>query len=171
MHSAGMGWTQSSIDLYGEVPPPAPGFMPKVSVIVPNFNHAKYLLERLESIYGQTYGNTEVILLDDCSSDDSVAVLRDYAERYPDKTICRFNEENSGGVFHQWKKGLELATGELVWIAESDDYCSANLLEELVRSFQNPAVMLAFARTEFVRGMPPIKAWTSEETLKDLGLE
>jgi len=160
----------SSIDLYGEVPPPDPGFMPKVSVIVPNFNHGKYLLERLESIYGQTYDNIEVILLDDCSSDESVAILRDYAERYPDKTICSFNETNSGGVFNQWKKGLELATGELVWIAESDDYCSKNLLEELVRSFRNPAVMLAFARSDFVRGIPARKVWTTEGYLADVGL-
>jgi glycosyltransferase involved in cell wall biosynthesis len=161
----------SSIALYGEVLPLVSRFMPKVSIIVPNFNHAQYLHERLDSIYGQTYGNVEVILLDDCSCDDSTVILRDYAERYPGKTLCRFNEVNSGGVFNQWKKGLELATGELVWIAESDDYCSTNLLEELVRGFQNPAVMLAFARTESVRGIPPVTAWTSEENLKDLGLE
>ena len=170
MHSIGTGRIHSSITLYGEVPPSVAGFLPKVSIIVPNFNHAKYLLERLESIYGQTYCNGEVILLDDCSSDESVAILDDYAKRYPAKTICRFNEANSGGVFNQWKKGLELATGELIWIAESDDYCSVNLLEELVRCFQNPAVMLAFTRTEFVRGTPPMKAWTSEEYLLDLGL-
>lgn len=170
MHGVSTGRIHSSTFLYGEAPTPAAGFRPKVSIIVPNFNHSKYLLERLESVYGQTYGNVEVILLDDCSSDESVAILGDYAKRYPDKTIFRCNETNSGGVFNQWKKGLELATGELVWIAESDDYCSVNLLEELVRCFQNPAVMLAFARTEFVRGTPPVKAWTSEEYLSDLGL-
>ncbi len=160
----------SPVALYGEAPLPDSKFMPKVSVIVPNFNHAKYLPARLESVYGQTYVNFEVILLDDCSGDESVAILRDYANRYPDKTICRFNEVNSGGVFNQWKKGLELATGELVWIAESDDYCSSTLLEELVRFFQNQAVMLAFARSDFMRGDPPKKVWTSEEYLSDLGL-
>jgi len=170
MHGVGPGKSYSSIALYGKLLPLAPGFLPKVSIIVPNFNHAKYLPERLESIYEQTYGNVEVILLDDCSSDGSVAILQGYAERYPGKTICRFNEKNSGGVFNQWKKGLELATGDLVWIAESDDYCSANLLQELVRGFQNPAVMLAFARTEFVRGTPAVTAWTSEDYLSDLGL-
>jgi glycosyltransferase involved in cell wall biosynthesis len=169
--STGGHHTLSSSTLWGQVSPPAPGFNPKVSVIVPNFNHAEYLLDRLESIYGQTYCNIEVILLDDCSSDASVAILNDYAKRYPAKTICQFNDVNSGGVFNQWKKGLALATGELVWIAESDDYCSPNLLEELVRFFQNPAVMLAFARTEFVRGTPPVTVWTSEEIFLDLGLE
>ncbi|CAN7660029.1 glycosyltransferase [Rhizobium sp. LjRoot258] len=155
--------------LYGEVRPLSSEFTPRVSIIVPNFNHAGYLRKRLESIYSQTYSNLEVILLDDCSNDESVAILKDYATRYPDKTICHFNEINSGGVFNQWKKGLELATGELVWIAESDDYCSDNFLEELVRCFQNKAVKLAFAQTEFVRGNPPEKVWTSKEYLQDLG--
>jgi glycosyltransferase involved in cell wall biosynthesis len=173
MQGAGLGnhrQLPSSVELYGEVPSIKPGFMPKVSVIVPNFNHAKYLPERLESIYKQTYTNIEVILLDDGSSDQSVTILNEYALRYPEKTLISFNAHNSGGVFNQWKKGLELATGELVWIAESDDYCSLNLLEELVRCFQNTAVMLAFSRTDFMRGTPPIKIWTSEEYLSDLGL-
>jgi len=169
-HRASRNTLQSSIALYGDVRPLSPGFMPKVSIIVPNFNHARYLPNRLETIYGQTYGNVEVILLDDCSSDDSAVILHEYAIRYSKKTTCYFNEVNSGGVFNQWKKGLKLATGELIWIAESDDYCSTNLLEELVRCFQNPAVMLAFARTEFVCGATPMKAWTLEEYLSDLGL-
>jgi glycosyltransferase involved in cell wall biosynthesis len=65
---------------------------------------------------------------------------------------------------------LELATGEFIWIAESDDWCSANLLEELVRFFRNPAVMLAFARTEFIREALGAKVWTLEEYLSDLDL-
>jgi glycosyltransferase involved in cell wall biosynthesis len=171
-HSIGTDRRQwvSSFGLYGEARSLAPGFMPKVSIIVPNFNHAEFLPERLDSIDRQTYGNVEVILLDDCSGDESVEILRDYARRHPDKTICRFNEVNSGGVFSQWKKGLELASGELVWIAESDDYCTANLLEELVRYFQNPAVMLALARSDFVRGIPARRIRTSEDYLADLGL-
>lgn len=174
MHGAGFTSRRqlpSSSVLYGEVLLLDPSFMPKVSIIVPNFNHANYLPERLESIYSQTYTNFEVILLDDCSSDESVSVLSDYVARYPEKTIFNFNEVNSGGVFNQWKKGFELATGELVWIAESDDFCSLNLLEELVRCFQNPAVMLAFSRTKFMRGAPPLEVWTSEEYLSDINLD
>lgn len=170
MHGIGMDSSLTSTDLYGELPASDPSFCPKVSIIVPNFNHAPYLVERLESVYSQTYGNVEVILLDDCSSDESRSILESYANRYPEKTICSFNQANSGGVFNQWKKGFELATGELVWIAESDDYCSENLLEELVRGFLNPAVMLAFARTEFIAGSPPEKVWSTDEYLSDLAL-
>lgn len=169
MHGVSTGMLNPSVALYGSSTSES-AYMPKVSIIVPNYNHAKYLFDRLESIYCQSYPNVEVILLDDCSSDDSVSILQHYAERNSGKTTCQFNEKNSGGVFHQWKKGLELATGDLVWIAESDDYCSANMLEELVSFFQNQAIMLAFVRTEFVRGTPSVKEWTSEDYLSDLGL-
>lgn len=171
MQGVGTARFSSSLALYGELPHQDLGFRPKISIIVPNFNHAKYLRERLESIYCQSYSNIEIILLDDCSSDDSLSILHEYAHRYPSNTICHFNKKNSGGVFNQWKKGLALATGDLVWIAESDDYCSSNLLDELVRCFQNQAVMLAFVRTDFVCGTPPVKTWSSEEYLSDLGLK
>ena len=132
--------------------------MPKVSVIVPNFNHARFLSRRLDSIYAQTYQNIEVILMDDCSSDDSRVVLSEYAEKFPDVTIKLFNETNSGGVFRQWAKGIKAATGDLVWVAESDDYCDENFLQALVRCFEDEAVMLAYARCEFV---------TSDEVVMD----
>jgi glycosyltransferase involved in cell wall biosynthesis len=123
---------------------------PKVSVIVPNFNHAEYLPRRLNSIYGQSYKNIEVVLLDDCSTDLSRDILTEYSERHADVTTTIYNQENSGGVFRQWAKGIEAATGDLVWIAESDDYCDENFLETLVKCFEDEAVLLAYSRTEFV---------------------
>lgn len=144
--------------------------MPKVSVIVPCFNHAAYLTERLDTIFGQGYRNLEVILLDDASTDGSQAILQGYANR-PEVAHCVLSTNNSGSVFRQWKRGLELATGDLVWIAESDDYCDSNFLQEMLQCFSNPAVRLAFARTTFVRGAPPVEVWTSEEYLRDLGLD
>lgn len=124
--------------------------MPKVSVIVPNYNHERFLRRRLDSIYGQTYKNIEVILMDDCSTDQSRAVLSQYAADFPDVTVKLFNETNSGGVFRQWAKGIKAATGDLVWVAESDDYCDEYFLEALVRCFDDEAVMLAYAKCEFV---------------------
>lgn len=151
-------------DLYGDPPEADATYRPKVSVIVPNFNHAPYLRERLESIYAQDYTNVEVILLDDCSTDNSREILLEYAQRHRAVTHTCFNELNSGGVFNQWKKALELASGELVWIAESDDYCDANYLSELVRCFRNEAVMLAFSRTQFV-GESGKDIWSTEGLL------
>jgi glycosyltransferase involved in cell wall biosynthesis len=142
----------------------------KVSIIVPNYNHAPYLSQRLESIYTQRHPNIEVILLDDCSSDESRGILTSYRDRYPEITKLHFNESNSGGVFHQWARGFEMATGDLIWIAESDDYCSENFLSELVIPFQNPAVRIAFCRTIFVESSTGQNVWSSDAFLHDLRL-
>ncbi len=105
--------------------------MPKVSVIVPNYNHARFLRQRLESIVNQTYQDFEVILLDDYSTDDSRDILKQYRD-HPKVSTVFFNEQNSGSTFKQWEKGIALSTGDYIWIAESDDYCETTFLSELV---------------------------------------
>jgi glycosyltransferase involved in cell wall biosynthesis len=119
----------------------------KVSVIVPNYNHAPYLEERLRSIFAQTYPPHEVIFLDDASSDESVAVARRLAPESPAPFRIAVNASNSGGTFRQWLKGIGLASGDLVWIAESDDTCRPGLLERLVPHFDDPEVMLAYCQS------------------------
>lgn len=109
--------------------------MPKVSVIVPNFNHAKYLEQRIESILSQTYQDFELILMDDCSTDDSRKVLAQYHD-HPKVSQVIFNEQNSGSTFKQWKKGIRAAKGTYIWIAESDDWCEPSLLETLVSGME-----------------------------------
>ena len=109
--------------------------MCKVSIIVPNYNHAKYLLQRLESVYNQTYQDFEVILLDDCSNDDSVTILNTYA-KHPKTSHVVFNDKNSGSTFKQWAKGIALAKGEFIWIAESDDVAELDFLTVSVEYLQ-----------------------------------
>ena len=141
-------------------------FSPLVSIVVPNFNHAPYLRERLETIYKQTYKNFEVILLDDASTDDSLKILREFQNLHADNTRLVVNEKNSGGVFKQWQRGIELATGELIWIAESDDFSSENFLSELVPAFADDAIELAFCRTDFIQDGQ--KIFTTEDYLLDV---
>lgn len=105
--------------------------MPIVSIIVPNYNHDKYLKERMESIFTQTYQNFEVIILDDCSTDSSLEVLNQYKD-HPKVTHFIVNEQNSGSVFRQWNKGISFAQGKFIWIAESDDIASPAFLEVLI---------------------------------------
>ena len=132
---------------YGDFGTP---FCPEITVIVPNYNHAPYLRQRLDSIYGQTYRNFRVILLDDFSTDASRAILEEYAKRFSDRTEVVLNHTNSGGAFAQWKNGLERAQTDLVWIAESDDFCDADFLDGLVPFFRDEAVQIAYCRTVFV---------------------
>ncbi|WP_019505370.1 glycosyltransferase family A protein [Pleurocapsa sp. PCC 7319] len=124
--------------------------MAKVSVIVPNYNHASYLKQRLDSIYQQTYQDFEVILLDDCSNDNSREILQSYADMMPNTTFAP-NQSNSGSVFRQWRKGVELSQGEYIWIAESDDYASSFFLKRLVEIMERwPNVGLAYTQSWMV---------------------
>ena len=133
---------------------------PFVSVIIPNYNHARYLSERLESVLGQTYQNFEVIILDDCSTDDSRDVIEQYCSN-PHVSQIVYNEENSGRVFKQWKKGLSLAKGDLLWIAESDDKCEPTFLERLVQCFiDHPTLSLAFSKSQLFDDAG--KTWTMD---------
>ena len=114
--------------------------MPKISVIVPNYNHAKYLVQRIDSILTQTYQNFELIILDDCSTDNSREVIEQYRNN-PKVSQIIYNTENSGSPFNQWNKGVKLAQGEYIWIAESDDWAEANFLEMLIPILdENPNV-------------------------------
>ena len=125
-------------------------FRPEVSVVVPCYNHAAFLRERLDSIYEQSYLPIEVLLLDDCSDDGSQDILREYAERYPEPTTLLFNTQNSGSVFRQWRRGIEAAKSPLVWIAESDDRCDRRFLDTLVPYFADEAIMLAYSHSVFI---------------------
>lgn len=103
---------------------------PRVSVVVPSYNHGPYLAERLDSILGQTFEDLEVIVIDDASTDDSLTVVRRF-EKDPRLRVI-VNETNSGNPFVQWNRGVETARGEMAWIAESDDAARPELLEVLV---------------------------------------
>lgn len=124
--------------------------MPAVSVIVPNYNHAPFLKQRIESILNQTFQDFELILLDDCSTDGSWEILESYRDN-PHLTHIIQNDSNSGSAFRQWKKGLEMAQGEWVWIAESDDYAEPSFLERLMAEVhKTPDCVLAYAATWWV---------------------
>ncbi|MGA3087511.1 MAG: glycosyltransferase family A protein [Terriglobales bacterium] len=120
--------------------------MPIVSVIIPNYNHARFLRRRIDSVLGQTFRDFELILLDDCSTDDSRLILSQY--RSDPRVRIEFNVANSGSPFKQWNKGVELARGEYVWIAESDDYADQRLLEKLTaRLDAEPRAAFAYCRS------------------------
>lgn len=120
--------------------------MPSVSVIVPNYNHARFLRRRIDTILAQTFRDFELILLDDCSTDDSQSILRQYASS--PGVRFEFNDSNSGTPFKQWNKGVRLAQGRYVWLAESDDHAGPQFLERLVGLLQaNPGVAFTYCRS------------------------
>src|SRR5207342_2166753 len=82
--------------------------MPEVSVIIPNYNHAVYLEQRIESVLNQTFQDFELIILDDCSPDNSRDVIDQYRVNSKVSHIV-YNSINSGSTFKQWQKGIELS--------------------------------------------------------------
>ena len=120
-----------------------------VTVIIPNYNHAVFLDERIRSVLNQTYKNFEVIILDDKSTDNSVDVINTYRSNLHVKNII-VNEDNSGSPFLQWEKGIKHAEGEVIWIAESDDFCKEDFLERMVPYFKDANCSLAICKSMLV---------------------
>lgn len=124
--------------------------LPKVSVIVPNYNHARYLKARIDSILNQTFQDFELILLDDCSTDNSVELLQSYAG-HPHVSHIVLNDRNTGSPFLQWQKGIGLAQGEYVWIAESDDTARPEFLSTTVAVLdQHPQAVLCYTGSRLI---------------------
>ena len=138
---------------------------PLVSVIVPNYNYQNYLRQRLDSIYNQNFKDFEVILLDDSSTDDSICILEEYKDKYPEITVTCYNSQNAGNVFVQWKKGIELAKGDYVWIAEADDFASDDFLKTvLLPCSRDHSVVLSYANSNIVG--PNEEYYNSYENIK-----
>jgi glycosyltransferase involved in cell wall biosynthesis len=90
-------------------------------VILPNYNYAQFITERLAAIFAQTHPIHELIILDDASTDNRVKVIEQYPQENSHTAILLFSKENSNHVFTQWQRGLEAETGDFIWFAEADD--------------------------------------------------
>ncbi len=120
---------------------------PRVSVIVPNYNYARHLRDRIASIVGQTMPFYELIILDDASDDDSIEVIEKLLVEYGIQARLVRNRAHSGNVSRQWAKGVELARGDLVWIAEADDLCEPGFLERMTSVMQDRSVVMAYCQS------------------------
>lgn len=123
---------------------------PLVSVLIPNYNHSIFLEERIQSVLNQKYQNFEVIILDDCSTDNSKNVIDKYKHN-PKISHIIYNEINSGSTFKQWNKGFQLCKGDYVWIAESDDVADSNFLNCIINAINTMGnCVLAFSNSHFI---------------------
>jgi glycosyltransferase involved in cell wall biosynthesis len=123
---------------------------PKVSVIVPNYNYARHLRERMDSIVRQTIPFYEMIILDDASDDDSIDVIEKLVVEYDMQAQLVCNRTGSRGVSRQWARGVELARGDLVWIAEADDLCEPQFLERMTAAMRDSSVVMAYCQSRQV---------------------
>ncbi|KQB11297.1 glycoside hydrolase family 99-like domain-containing protein [Rhodobacter capsulatus] len=118
--------------------------VPRVTVVVPNYNYGRYIEDRLQSVLAQDFPIYEIIVLDDRSTDDSLERIRAFAARCERPIRIVPNAVNSGNVFRQWIKGLDLAQGDYVWIAEADDLAEPDFLSTAMRGFEKPGTVLSY---------------------------
>lgn len=123
----------------------------KVSVIIPNYNYERFLIQRVYSILAQTEKIGEIIILDDCSSDGSVKLaeaIKSKLGKYV--SIKTINNKKNAGTFRQWERGFSKSLFDLVWIAEADDYCDSNFLRNALEPMQNNSkVVISYVNTGY----------------------
>ena len=110
------------------IPPPRQPY-PAVSVIIPLYNAERYISECLDSVLNQTFDNYEVIVVDDCSTDNSVAIVESYAEKFGGRLILSRMDKNSGSGGLPRNKGIMLSRGEYIQFLDADDMLTNTALE------------------------------------------
>lgn len=142
------GFTDYAFDLLKLAGKP----VPRISVIVPSYNYEAYIRDRIESVAAQDMPILEIIVLDDCSTDRSPEIIAELAANSPAPIRFVPNTVNSGNVFRQWQKGLDLARGDYIWIAEADDLAAPDFLSTAMRGFEDPDVVLSYTESAQIDG-------------------
>lgn len=144
-------------------------------MLVPSYNHKPFIVERMNSIYDQTYTWREMIIVDDCSNDGSLQILRDYTKD-PRVTLIE-SSANTGSPFIQWLKASRYATSDYIWIAESDDRNDSQFLEKMVGALEDSDALFGFCSSKIINlyseviGEPrQFKIDSRNLTLRDQGI-
>ncbi|MBW3466597.1 glycosyltransferase family 2 protein [Arthrospiribacter ruber] len=127
--------------------------VPIVSIIIPVYNKASYIRETLQSALGQAYPNTEIILVDDGSSDGSFEILQEYFEKYPEK-ILLIDQENQG-VSAATNNGIQAAKGEYIQFLDADDLLSPYKIANQIKLLEGqPESVLATCEWRMFKNDP-----------------
>ena len=118
-----------------------------ITIVVPVYNVEKYLPHTLESICGQTYTNLQILLIDDGSTDDSLAVCHKWARQ--DNRIQVYEQENQG-VARTRNKGIQLATGKYVMFLDADDWWESGKLKEQLKRLEETGYVLCSTGRELM---------------------
>ncbi len=135
---------------------------PLVSVLMTAYNREQYIAEAIESVLASTYKNFELIIVDDCSTDNTVAISRKYEAQ--DERISVYVNEKNLGQFPNRNKASEYANGKYIYYADSDDSLMPDGLQRLVDAMErNPSCSFAM----YVHGISTLEIKESKEAIHD----
>lgn len=120
-----------------------------VSIIVPVYNAEKYICETVECVRKQTYENWELLLVEDCSKDSTVAVLQEYLEKVKDARVRLIRQEKNNGAARSRNRGLKEACGRYIAYLDADDLWVPEKLEKELAFMEGKQAAFAFTGYEF----------------------
>ena len=135
---------------------------PAVSVIIPMYNVESYVGECLESVLKQTFQDYEVIVVDDCSTDDSVKIVEDYAPKFEGRLQLFSMEKNTGTPGKPRNRGIELARGEYMQFLDADDFMILHALEALYTAAKKYDADVVYSAAHYLMKEP-----NDVKTIKD----
>ena len=115
---------------------------PLVSIITPSYNASSYIVETIESVLSQTYENWEMIVVDDCSSDETLNILNKYLEK--DKRIKLISNKMNMGAAQSRNRAIEISEGKYIAFLDSDDLWLGKKLEKQIALMEAENLMLSY---------------------------
>lgn len=115
--------------------------MPRISIIIPNYNNSKYLNRCIKSAINQIYEDIEIICVDDKSTDNSLEILNEYAKIHSNFKLIAL--EKNGGVSNARNEALKICTGDYVCFLDSDDFLELTSCKDLYEAMINTSSDLA----------------------------
>jgi glycosyltransferase involved in cell wall biosynthesis len=124
---------------------------PKITIVTVSYNSAKTIKETIDSILSQDYPNIEYIIVDGLSTDGTQQIVESYGPR-----IAKFVSEKDDGLYHAMNKGIELASGDIIGIINSDDiYANSSVVSQVVSTFNEKKVDVVYGDLYYFRSGAP----------------
>ena len=121
---------------------------PLVSVIIPAYNAEKIVGFTLDSVINQTYKNLEIIIVNDCSTDKTLDVLKEYEKK--DKRIKVLSNEKNSGVAETRNNALNVASGDYIAFVDADDIWNLEKIEKQLNFMQEKDCKLTYTSVQFI---------------------
>lgn len=134
---------------------------PLISINIPVFKCEKYILRCLESVKNQTYKNLEIILVNDCTPDNSIAIINDFVKKNPDLKINIYEHVKNSGLSVVRNTGIKASEGKYIYFLDSDDEITHNCIELLVSNALKTDAQITIAQNRWIN--------TFDHTTKDFG--